>query len=164
MKRTFLWSCTTGALAVLFVVVAPSHGARPERIARTRTQGPPADNTCSEKTLNGSYGFQRNGSTNPGGALTALGIITFDGQGNTSGSQTISRNGVFGVQQLMPTYTVNADCTGNLIDTTGTVIGNLVIVHGGSEVLGMSLTPGNNVAIHFERVFDPPGNAPPNSK
>ena len=46
---------------------------------------------CSNKTLNGSYGFYRNGTTSTG-PLAALGILFFDGNGSVSGSQNISRN------------------------------------------------------------------------
>jgi hypothetical protein len=166
MTRLSKWTLAAGVATLMgtasrfvdlqTIVVPPVHAQ--EQGAQPSPQA--GDQSCSEATLIGEYGFQRNGTANPGGPITALGHITFDGMGGTQGSQTISRNGVFSVQQLMPTYTVNIDCTGSLVDATGTTIGTLVIVHGGSEVLGMSLTPGNNVAIHFERVFDPPGNAP----
>ena len=52
------------------------------------------ERACSDKTLNGSYGFYRNGTTSTG-PLAALGILFFDGNGSVSGSQSISRNGVF---------------------------------------------------------------------
>ena len=52
------------------------------------------ERVCSEKTLKGSYGFYRNGTTSTG-PLAALGILFFDGNGTVSGSQNISRNGVF---------------------------------------------------------------------
>jgi hypothetical protein len=113
---------------------------------------------CTNAILTGSYGFQRMGQTNQG-QLTSLGMTTFDGQGTDSGGQTTSRNGVFSVVQFpRQPYMVNPDCTGALI-LNGAAFAHLVIVHGGSEVLGMSLTPGNNVAIHFERVVDRPGSA-----
>ncbi len=110
---------------------------------------------CSVGTLNGVYGFQRSGQT-PQGPLTAVGIGTFDGLGNLTGShQTISRSGAFSVSVgNAPTYSVNSDCTGTLIDANGVAFGQFVIVHDGNEVLGMSLNPGNNVAIHFERLAD----------
>ena len=57
---------------------------------RTVDMKEPAQN----KTLKGSYGFYRNGTTSTG-PLAALGILFFDGNGNVSGSQSISRNGVF---------------------------------------------------------------------
>ena len=48
---------------------------------------------------------------------------------------------------------------GTNIDTAGTVFGEFVMVHDGSQGLGISETSGNNVVIHYERVMEPP--APP---
>lgn len=165
MSQILRWSVVVGFLITFFAVAPLFHSPQSLTVTPVQAQGLGLglgeEGTCSLATVKGSYGFQRNGTTNPGGPLTAVGHITFDGQGHTEGSQTISRNGVFSVQaNLMPSYTVDDDCTGTLLDTTGTVIGVLVIVHGGKEVLAMSMTPGNNVAIHFERMFDPPGNTP----
>ncbi len=50
------------------------------------------------------------------------------------------------------TYAVNADCTGTLIDSVTGPFAQIVIVHDADEVLGMSLTPGNNVVVHYERM------------
>jgi hypothetical protein len=120
---------------------------------------------CTEATIAGTYGFQRNGSTAQG-PITAVGIIEFDGHGNSIAQQTIAKAGTFSgfpidsasVQQ--PTYFVNPDCTGAQVDPTGNPVSSFVIVHNGAEILAMSLTAGNNVAVHFERIVDPPGNAP----
>ena len=108
---------------------------------------------CSQATLNGTYGFQRNGQTAPGATLLALGIATFDGKGNAVATQTSERAGVIGAANTFPaTYVVNRDCTGTQTDaTTGSIFAQMVVVHGGDEVLGMSLTPGNNVVVHYER-------------
>jgi hypothetical protein len=120
---------------------------------------------CTDATIKGTYGFQRNGTTTQG-PVTAVGIIEFDGQGNSVAQQTISRAGTISgfpidsapVQQ--PTYIINPDCTGAQIDPSGNTVASLVVVHGGAEILGMSLLAGNNVAVHFERITDPPGSAP----
>ena len=50
---------------------------------------------CSTKTLQGFYGFYRSGTTTSTGPLTAVGIGFYDGNGNVTATQTISRNGVF---------------------------------------------------------------------
>jgi hypothetical protein len=107
---------------------------------------------CTNATLNGVYGFQRNGQSN-GASLLALGTVTFDGQGNAHGQQTIIRNGVEGSMVNITgfTYRVNADCTGTQFDSTGAVFSPLIVVHGGDEALAMSLAPANNVVVHFER-------------
>ena len=67
-------------------------------LASSHFQGVHADDrherACSNKTLNGSYGSYRTGTTSTG-PLAAQGILFFDGNGTVSGSQSISRNGVF---------------------------------------------------------------------
>jgi hypothetical protein len=110
---------------------------------------------CTTASLEGAYGLQRMGRTSAG-PVTAVGIITFDGQGNSTGSQTVSRSGLFSESQFSAPYTVNPDCTGTLT-MSGPIVERLLIVHGGSEVLGMSVTPGTNVATHYEPVSDHPG-------
>ena len=109
---------------------------------------------CSNAMLVGDYGFQRNGQTGPGLSLLALGTITFDGKGNSVAAQTLDRSGtVSSVANQIGTYLINPDCTGTQTDpATGKVFGQLVVVHGGDELLGMSTTAGNNVVIHYEKV------------
>jgi len=69
------------------------------------------ERACSNKTLNGSFGTYRTGSTSTG-PLAALGILFFDGNGNVSGSQNISRNGIFTFDNpISGPYEVAADCT-----------------------------------------------------
>ena len=111
---------------------------------------------CSNTTVYGQYGFQRNGQTSQG-ALTAIGSVVFDGLGHFVDQQTISRNGTFTViTNQTGTYQVNPDCTGTEFDPTGAVFATFVVVHNGSRILGMSMTAGNNVAIQYDRVIDPP--------
>src|SRR4029077_18997598 len=66
---------------------------------------------CTLASLTGSYGVQRLGFTTQG-RLTAVGITTFDGLGNSLSTETISRNGVVSVAQSSSAYTVAPDCTG----------------------------------------------------
>ena len=101
---------------------------------------------CSNKTLNGSYGSYRTGSTSTG-PLASLGILFFDGNGNASGSQNISRNGVFtfDVEILPGPYEVAADCTAKFLTDTGIEVARVVIVDGGNEIFLFSETAGNAV-------------------
>jgi len=101
---------------------------------------------CSNKTLNGSYGFYRTGSTSTG-PLAALGILIFDGNGTNFGSQSISRNGLFTFDVPLPPspYEVAEDCRGRLLTDTGIEIGRLVIVDGGNEFYLFSESAGNAV-------------------
>jgi hypothetical protein len=83
----------------------------------------------------------------------AIGTATYDGQGNFVASQITDRNGTFGAPTSQSgTYAVNPDCTATASDTTRTVFSTMVIVNDADEVLGISMTAGNNVVVHFERV------------
>ena len=69
---------------------------------------------CSVSTLEGTFGFYRTGTIEFGaGGLAALGILAFDGRGNASGHQSISRNGDYTYDlDGEITYQVAPDCTG----------------------------------------------------
>jgi hypothetical protein len=103
------------------------------------------ERACSVKTLNGSYGFYRNGTTSTG-PLAALGILFFDGNGSVSGSQNISRNGVFTFDNpISGPYEVAADCTAKFLTDTGVEVARVLIVDGGNEIYLFSETTGNAV-------------------
>ena len=108
---------------------------------------------CSTAALRGSYGSQRNGQAAPGTALTSLGLATFDGLGHMIEQMTVSTSGVFStLTNQRSAYTIGSDCTGTLTDDSGNRVAILTMVHGNDEVLGMSVEPGSNVALHFERI------------
>ena len=124
-------------------------------IADTRA----AEEPCTSALLKGTYGFLRIGHTSQG-PLTALGTITFDGEQNTTARQTIVRGG-----KLTPAgpggaskYSVNADCSGTQFglpsSNGGGVFAQMAVIHDGSEAIAMSMTAGNNVAVHYERMDD----------
>ena len=73
---------------------------------------------CSNASFKGSYGASCEGTIVGVGPLAVVAVLTADGNGNISGVETLSVNGVItpGVT-LTGTYTVNADCTG-AIETT----------------------------------------------
>ena len=103
------------------------------------------EKACSTKTLHGSYGFYRSGTTTSTGPLTAVGIVFYDGSGNNTATQTISRNGVFTLDQTtVGQYEVDADCTGRGFQN-GVQISRTVIVDGGNEVYLLSMVAGNTV-------------------
>jgi hypothetical protein len=103
------------------------------------------DRACSNKTLEGSYGFYRTGTT-PTGPLTAVGILFFDGEGNAFARQSISRNGVFTFDVEFPnTYEVAEDCTAKHFIDTAVEFVRMVIVDGGKEFYILSETAGNTV-------------------
>jgi hypothetical protein len=88
---------------------------------------------CSTATLKGSFGYTGTGSIVSGASVLPIafvGRVTFDGLGQASFSQILSRNGVIiSVGPINSTYTVNADCTGSF--TVGN--GHLVIDDNGKE-------------------------------
>lgn len=162
MKRIAVWIAYTGLLAALLVALSDLAGHLSGAPERGYAQGNDPNAGCTNSTLMGDYGDQRNGHTSTG-ELTTVGIVKFDGQGNAVIHETISKNGVFSTVDKLGGYAINSDCTGTLLDLSGNVVGQLVLVHNGAEVLSLSMSPGNNVAAHFERVVDPPGNAPAGS-
>ena len=113
---------------------------------------------CDRSSFAGVYVFQRNGRT-PKGDLISIGVITSDGQGAADATETTGRNGVFADAEFPGTYSLDADCTGTNINTAGNVFGAFVVVHDGREILGMSMTAGNNVVIHYEKTSKPPAPA-----
>lgn len=103
------------------------------------------ERACSNKTLNGHYGFYRSGTTTSTGPLAAVGIAVYDGNGNNISTQTISRNGVFTLGQPTPgQYEVDADCTGRGFQN-GVQISRIIIVDGGKEIYLLSMVAGNTV-------------------
>jgi hypothetical protein len=103
------------------------------------------ERACSNKTLNGSYGNYRTGTTSAG-PLAAVGFLFFDGNGNVSGSQSISRNGVFTFDAAISgPYEVAADCTAKFLTDTGDEVARVLIVDGGNEFYELSETLGNAV-------------------
>ena len=74
---------------------------------------------CSNASLKGAYGASCEGTIVGVGPLAVVSVLTADGDGNISGVETLSVNGVIttGVT-LIGTYTVNANCTGSIVTTT----------------------------------------------
>jgi hypothetical protein len=107
--------------------------------------------TCGGNgTLSGAYRFLANGNgcrpnqTCPVFPLGSLGIITFDGNGNLSGSDVHNVAGVSCSRTFTGTYTVASDCTGTLtqvyaLPTCGPTrtLGDIVVAPDGSEILFM---------------------------
>jgi hypothetical protein len=112
-----------------------------------------ADEPCTAATLSGSYGFYRTGNISHGnGTLAAVGITTFDGNGNGVSTQSVSRDGDISLDQSgASTYQLAADCTGKLF-ILGEEAARLVVVNGGSAIYALSETPGNAVYAIFTKV------------
>jgi hypothetical protein len=106
------------------------------------------DDACSVASLKGSYGIQSTGSIvalGPIGPIAEAGTITFDGAGGVLQITTVSIGGLGGQinanrTSLSGSYTVNADCTGDLAvilpvpGGTTTSTSHFVIVDHGKEI------------------------------
>jgi len=78
--------------------------------------------------------------------LAAVGIINFDGNGNSSGTQNTSKNGVFTFDVAVPgPYEVATDCTGKLFLDTGIEVARVVVVDGATKFICSGESAGNAV-------------------
>lgn len=104
-----------------------------------------ANGECTNATLNGTYGYVLEGffqgyKRSPLGSTSIAasnGIETFDGNGNTFGSETVNVAGETFQQTFTGTYHVNADCTGSITRNLSnglTTTGSLSLVDGGREI------------------------------
>jgi hypothetical protein len=112
------------------------------------------DDGCNASTVKGSYGFAIGGlvSTTFNGnpqlvgefvPLAAAGTFSFDGQGNTSRSFTVSFGGATFPSSDSGPYTVNRDCTMSATYSDGTW--TMVIIGRGKEIKAMNTAPGTAV-------------------
>ncbi len=90
---------------------------------------------CTNATLEGRHGLTLTGTIFARGVVGAVGVLTFDGEGNQSYAATavFEDTGLSHVN-LAGTYTVNPDCTGSSELGEGTTF-DFVIVDGGKEIL-----------------------------
>jgi len=112
---------------------------------------------CSTATLNGTYALTFSGFTTRGPVPAAInaftpiaggGLVTFDGNGNVSASETVSIGGLITPVNVPGTYTVNSDCTGTFITTPNAQL-NLVILRHGREIQAVNTVPGNVILDNF---------------
>ena len=87
---------------------------------------------CSNASLRGTYAATLTGTVN-GAPFAALDEVTSDGNGNMTGSGTIVANGTVIPTTFTATYTVNSDCSGSFVSSTGTNE-NLIVKMDGSQV------------------------------
>lgn len=110
------------------------------------------DAPCTNATLNGAYGFLRNGHAVADSYITAVGVVTFDTTGNLSGHETLGTNGVFSHADIQETYAINADCSGQIFDSTGAPVQKIYVSESGARALGMSIEAGRTDWIEFTRI------------
>lgn len=150
MRRVVNRISVIALLVGVLLLMSPSRSRHPI-LPRVHAQ-----EGCSVATLNGAYGFYRTGTTSVG-PLASVGIATYDGHGTTTTRQTIRKNGVttqdlFTGPTQVASYEVDPDCAGRLLNPDGSVFSHFVVVDGGKEFLGLSLSPGNSVNVVWKRI------------
>lgn len=88
--------------------------------------------SCSNATLNGRYSAIISGSIS-GMPFAELDLVASPGNGTFSGTGTQAFNGSISTVTFTATYTINANCSGSAVLSTG-VTQNLNIKADGSEV------------------------------
>ena len=157
MKRIASLIALGGLMGTLLVGVSVFQGHPSGIVAQVHAQENDGHQSCSNATLNGTYGFYRTGTTSVG-PLAAVGLVTFDGTGAVgTARQTIRKNGattsdLFASPPSGGPYEVDPDCAGRLLAPDGSVAGHFVIVDGGKEIFNISLTPGNSVTGVFRKI------------
>ena len=112
---------------------------------------------CTSAIAAGTFGFTTTGTlilpTGPA-PVAAVGLVTFDLNGNATGSQDRSVGGAFAHETLSGTLTVNRDCTISLVADVYDSSGNLVRT---STIPGVLVNSGNQIRAIFETVVLPNG-------
>lgn len=100
--------------------------------------------TCSARTLHGTYVFRSQGTFPDGSPGVFVGTQTFDGVGLVQSSNTGSIGGFIIKDSGTLTYTVNSDCTGTLtlVLPQMTINWDIFIADNGKKILAVIANPG----------------------
>ncbi len=119
------------------------------------------DKGCSDATLKGTFAYTNTGFiTAPpdlAGPFAGVGTQTFDGEGGTTATATVSQNGNILPVTITGSYTVNADCTGTFtlqvspVGVTSHVF--FVISNNGAEFRAINTDPGTVITTVGRRQF-----------
>ena len=119
--------------------------------------GPSLHAACTSATAAGTFGFTTTGTLIlPSGPVPvgAVGLITFQLNGDVSGSQDRSLGGAFAHETITGVLTVNHDCTISLLANVSDSSGNLVRT---STIPGVLVDNGKHIRAIFETVTLPNG-------
>ena len=114
--------------------------------------GPSLHAACTSATAAGTFGFTTTGTLIlPSGPVPvgAVGLITFQLNGDVSGNQDRSVGGIFAHETITGTLTVNRDCTISLLANVFDSSGNLVRT---STIDGVLVNDGKQFRGIFETV------------
>ena len=106
---------------------------------------------AGKRTLHGTYMTQGTGSIVGVGPMAAVGVWTFDGEGNQVLTMTFSLNGVISRGTLSGPYTVKSDCTMTLSLSNGTNYDGGVAPDGNTGYW-MATDPGTALSGTFTRL------------
>ena len=159
-SQILLKKCTALAVMTAGLLVAVNSAAAEESHARP--------SSCSNATLAGKFAVITGLGFVPGGAPPAplvpnalVGLMTLDGLGHLSFQVTISVNGQISRQVQLGTYTVNANCTGQMTVqptdlpfplTNDLVVANLKEGGQAKEFYAIGATPGGVQTLTAKRV------------
>jgi hypothetical protein len=131
-------------MVAIFALGVERRGGTFQPVPTVRADGRPDDDKgerCSATKLAGSYGFTTTGSivaAGPIGLVADVGVLTFDGIGGVSQSETLSLNGAISERSSVGQYFVEPDCTGDMSLTlpppAGVATSRFVIVDHGNEL------------------------------
>ena len=100
---------------------------------------------CDLGSIRGSYGYTVTGTNLAAGLVAAVGRVTSDGQGNLSGSDTLSAVGTIVRRTITGTYTITPACTGTVTftDNFGQIVHlDYVATDGAGELQFIQTDPG----------------------
>ena len=112
---------------------------------------------CTSATAAGSFGFTTTGTLIlPSGPapVAAVGLVSFDLNGNVTGSQDRSVGGAFAHETITGTFTVTRDCTITVVANVYDSSVNLVRT---STIPGVLVNNGKQIRAIFETVVLPNG-------
>ena len=119
--------------------------------------GPSLHAACTSATAAGTFGFTTTGTLILASGpvpVGAVGLITFQLNGDVSGNQDRSVGGIFAHETITGTLTVNRDCTISLLANVFDSSGNLVRT---STIPGVLVDNGKHIRAIFETVTLPNG-------
>jgi hypothetical protein len=101
--------------------------------------------SCSNANLQGSFGYSGTGNLRPAyvkpplaGPFAEVGSQSFDGDGNTTATATLSADGTIQAVTVQGKYHLKPDCTGSMVlnvsPLSATVHLDIVLDQGGAEV------------------------------
>lgn len=106
--------------------------------------------TCTKAGVKGAFGVQATGAFITIGPVAFNGLLTLDGAGNLSGTESGSVAGqIFSQQSVSGTYTVKSNCTGTLtfqVSGQQAQHASLVVVNGGAGMILLETDSGTVVS------------------